>query len=107
MESLDYASHQSSLNHATAHVNADNRVRYVISGQDPGVQNWLDTAGHAEGSLFMLWTRCEAYPEAVITRLIKLRDLKNYLPEDTPQVSPDERKEAISKRQAAISRRYS
>ena len=107
MESLDYASHQSSLNHATAHVNADNRVRYVISGQDPGVQNWLDTAGHAEGSLFMRWTRCEAYPEGVATRLIKLRDLKNYLPEDTPQVSPDERKEAIARRQAAISRRYS
>ena len=74
MESLDYASHQSSLNHHTAQVNADGFVRYVVSLEDPGVQNWLDTAGHREGSLFMRWTRCEAYPEAVSTKLIKVRD---------------------------------
>lgn len=107
MESLDYASHQSSLNHATAHVNADHRVRYVVSGQDPGVQNWLDTAGHAEGSFFMRWTRCEAYPTDVTTKLVKLSELEKHLPADTPRVSPDERREAIADRQAAISRRYS
>lgn len=107
MESLDYASHQSSLNHASAHVNADNRVRYVISGQDPGVRNWLDTAGHAEGSVFLRWTRCDAYPIDVTAQLIKLSELGRYLPADTPVVSPAERKQAISKRQAAISRRYS
>ena len=50
MESLDYASRQASLNHRTRHVDADGRVRYVISIRDPGVHNWLDTAGWAEGS---------------------------------------------------------
>lgn len=52
MESLDYASHQASLNRFSQHVDSDNRVRYVISLQDPGVSNWRDTAGHLEGSFF-------------------------------------------------------
>lgn len=106
MESLDYASHQSSLNHHTAQVNADGLVRYVVSLEDPGVQNWLDTAGHREGSLFMRWTRCEAYPEAVSTKLIKLETLREHLPADTNFVSPSERKRIIGERQAAISRRF-
>ena len=106
MESLDYASHQSSLNHRTTHVDADNRVRYVISRQDPGVQNWLDTAGWAEGSFCARWTYCAAYPTGISANLIKLADLDQHLPADTPRVDPAQRKQAIAARQAAISRRY-
>ena len=65
MESLDYASHQSSLNHRTTHVEDDGRVRYVISLRGPGVRNWLDTAGWAEGSLCARWTYCTEYPSGI------------------------------------------
>lgn len=106
MESLDYASHQSSLNHRTAHVDADNRMRYVISAKDPGVQNWLDTLGWAEGSLCARWTRCAEYPAGISARLVKLDELDRHLPLDTPRVDPAERKRIIAVRQAAISRRY-
>ena len=106
MESLDYASHQSSLNHRTAHVDADGRVRYVISLRDPGVQNWLDTAGWAEGSLCARWTYCAEYPTGVSARLVKLNELHRYLPDDTPRVDAGERKRVVAARQAAVSRRY-
>ena len=106
MESLDYASHQSSLNHRTAHVDADGRVRYVISLRDPGVQNWLDTAGWTEGSLCARWTHCTEYPTGIAARLIRLDELDRHLPADTPKVDPAERARAIAARQAAISRRY-
>ena len=106
MESLDYASHQSSLNHATAHVDADGRVRYVISRRDPGVQNWLDTAGLPEGSFLARWTRCDEYPTGISSRVIGLADLDDHLPAGTPRVTPDERARVIAARQAAISRRY-
>ena len=106
MESLDYASHQSSLNHRTAHVDADGRVRYVISVKDPGVPNWLDTAGWTEGSLCARWTYCTAYPTGISARLIKLDALDQHLPADTPKVDPAERARTIAARQAAISRRY-
>ena len=106
MESLDYASHQSSLNHRTAHVNADGRVRYVISLRDPGVQNWLDTAGWAEGSLCARWTYCSEYPTGISARLVRLDELDQHLPADTPRVDPAERARIVAARQAAISRRY-
>ena len=106
MESLDYASHQSSLNHRTAHVDADGRVRYVISLRDPGVQNWLDTAGWAEGSLCARWTYCAEYPTGVSARLVKLNELHRYLPDDTPRVDAGERKRVVAARQAAVSRRH-
>ena len=106
MESLDYASRQSSLNHTTAHADADGRVRYVISRRDPGVQNWLDTAGHTEGSLMVRWTYCDEYPSGITSRLIDLADLDDHLPADTPRVNPEERARAIAARQAAISRRF-
>ena len=106
MESLDYASRQSSLNHTTAHVDADGRVRYVISRQDPGVQNWLDTAGHAEGSLMARWTYCDEYPSGIESRVIRLADLDDHLPADTPRVTTEERSRNIAARQAAISRRF-
>ena len=106
MESLDYASHQASLNHRTAHVDADGRVRYVVSMRDPGIQNWLDTAGWAEGSLCARWTRCAEYPTGITARLIKLDELDRHLPADTPRVDPAQRKRIIAARQAAISRRY-
>ena len=106
MESLDYASHQASLNHRTAHVDADGRVRYVISLRDPGVQNWLDTAGWTEGSLCARWTVCTKYPTGISARLVKLDELDRHLPADTPRVDAAERARIIAARQAAISRRY-
>ena len=106
MESLDYASHQASLNHRTAHVDADGRVRYVISLRDPGVQNWLDTAGWTEGSLCARWTYCTEYPTGISARLVKLDELDKHLPADTPRVDAAERARIVAARQAAISRRY-
>ena len=106
MESLDYASHQSSLNHRTAHADADGRVRYVISPRDPGVQNWLDTAGWAEGSFCARWTYCTEYPTGISARLVRLDELDRHLPADTPRIGPEERKQIVAARQAAISRRY-
>ena len=106
MESLEYASRQSSLNHRTTHVDADDRIRYVISQRDPGVQNWLDTAGWSEGSLCARWTYCSEYPTGISSRLIKFDELDRHLPADTPRITPAQREQTIAARQAAISRRY-
>ena len=106
MESLDYASRQTSLNHANTHVNSDGRVRYIVSHSDPGINNWLDTAGWNEGSFCLRWTLCSAYPTDVSSRLIELEQLDSNLPDDTLRISPTERRLDVSKRQAAVSRRY-
>lgn len=60
MDSLDYASRQTNLNQSNTHVDADQRIRYIISKSDPGINNWLDTAGWSEGSFCLRWTMCTA-----------------------------------------------
>ncbi|MGI9286936.1 MAG: DUF1214 domain-containing protein [Pseudomonadales bacterium] len=106
MESLDYASRQSSLNNHMTHVNSDGMIRYVISKQDPAVANWLDTAGYPEGSLFARWNSCESYPVELSSIVVKLSDLPTHLPADTPTVTTAQRTEILAGRQSAISRRY-
>jgi hypothetical protein len=51
LESLDYQHHQTHVNHHTAVAEPDGRVRIVVAHRDPGVPNWLDTAGHRRGAL--------------------------------------------------------
>ena len=46
METLDYVHHQSTLNCHSAQLEPDGSVRFVVAHRDPGVPNWLDTAGH-------------------------------------------------------------
>ncbi len=46
MESLDYRYHRIHLNKHTAKYRADGGVTMVLAHRDPGVDNWLDTAGH-------------------------------------------------------------
>lgn len=106
MESMDYASRQTSLNHATTHIDADGRVRYVVSQPDPGVQNWLDTAGYSEGSLFARWAYCDEYPVGITSQVVRVAQVRDLLPQDTPRVGLSERRKAIEDRQRAVSRRY-
>ena len=106
MESLDYASRQTNLNHSNTHVDSDDRIRYVVSHSDPGVNNWLDTAGLYEGSFCLRWTMCSSYPTNISSRVIELAALDSNLPVETPRINTTKRTQVIAKRQAAISRRY-
>jgi len=55
MESLDYRYHRIHVNKHTAQYRPDGGVRIVISERDPGVPNWLETAGHRQGTLCFRW----------------------------------------------------
>ena len=106
MESLDYASRQTNLNHSNTHVDNDDRIRYVVSHSDPGINNWLDTSGWSEGSFCLRWTLCPSYPAEITSRVIELERLESSIPSDTPRIGPAERRELVARRQAAVSRRY-
>ena len=59
-ETLDYSSHQSSLNGHQARVGTDGTFRAVVSHEDPGVPNWLDPVGHSEASIIYRWNLTDA-----------------------------------------------
>lgn len=55
--SLDYINHQTSLNGTQAQSDPDGKIRIVVSEQNPGVTNWMETTGHRKGFLQFRWQR--------------------------------------------------
>ena len=77
---------------------ADGSYRIVISAQDPGVANWLDTGGYNEGLIQGRWNLCDGKPLPAL-KLVKLADLRRTLPTETGSVTPAEREKALRDRQ--------
>jgi hypothetical protein len=103
-ETLDYATRQSSLNHMQAQLDPDGRVRAVISQRDPGVPNWLDTAGHPRGMIQYRWVWSSNDPSPVC-RVVPLAQLGDHLPASTPAVSAAQRQATLRARRAHLARR--
>ena len=95
---------QSSLNDTQSRIDKDGMLRIVISAKDPGVPNWLDTAGHATGVVQGRWTDCNAQPMPTMTK-VKLADERTHLPKDTPSVSTEDRDRQLRDRRAAFLQR--
>lgn len=105
--SLDYKTRQSSLTTGQAHASADGQYRFVVSTTDPGVPNWLDTAGHREGFMFLRWQGLAGpLPPQPRTQLVKLADLRKHVPADEPVVTPEQRQAQLALREATVNRRF-
>ena len=101
---LEYVYRLSSTNGHYAKVSSDGKFRAVIALTDPGVPNWLDPAGYTEGGIYGRWYDCDSEPTPTIQR-VKLAELRDHLPADTPQVSAAERAEELRQRVRACQRR--
>jgi hypothetical protein len=104
-ETIDYANRQSSLNGHQAVVDGDGVFRAVVSQTDPGVANWLDTAGHRQGPMIFRWLRAQGAPVPT-TRVVSVGDLERALPPGTARVDKAERRATIARRRAAVRRRF-
>jgi hypothetical protein len=96
-ETTDWYNNQSSLNDAQAHLDHDGVFRAVISARDPGVPNWLDTAGYAKGAIQGRWFDTDERPTPTLIK-VKLVDVRKSLPAETPHISPAEREASIRAR---------
>ena len=74
MESLDYRYHTIHVNKHTAHYEPDGSVRLVVSHSDPGVPNWIETAGHNMGTMCWRWIGADRHP-LLNTRVVRMSDL--------------------------------
>jgi hypothetical protein len=74
MESLDYRYHTIHINKHTAHYENDGSVRVIVSHTDPGLPNWIETAGHSCGTMCWRWIGADEHPP-VATRVMKLSEL--------------------------------
>lgn len=75
MESLDYRYHNICINKHSAQYDERGGFTLVLSATDPGRPNWLETAGHREGTLCLRWVGA-AQPVHPSTRVVKLASLQ-------------------------------
>jgi len=75
MQTLDYRSRRSSLNSSQIQYEADGSYRIVISEKDPGVPNWLDTAGHRRGTIFWRFLLPESDPETPRCKVVPVGEV--------------------------------
>lgn len=105
-QSLDYQYRQTSLNSAQAIADSDGRYRIVVSREDPGIPNWLDTAGRNEGVIYFRWNTPARPPEAPVVRVLKRSNLDAALPADTPRMSAQARTRVLEQRARDVARRF-
>jgi hypothetical protein len=104
-ETIHYGRHQSSLNAHQVAVDSDGLVRVVLCGRDPGVANWLDTAGHSNGAMILRCVRTTTAPTPA-ARLVSFDDIASALPADTKNVTTDERASVLEGRRRAVHERF-
>ena len=108
-DALEWANRQTSLSAGQSHLGSDGRYHYVVSEKDPGVPNWLDTTGVPEGVFFLRFQGLRTPipdEQAPSVQLVKLAEIRDHLPPDTPVMGPEERRQQLAGRQLQIQRRY-
>ena len=107
--SLDYINHQTSLNGTQAQADPDGKIRIVVSEQNPGVTNWVETTGHRKGFLQFRWQRVSrelAPADGPEVELISLSDVPQKLPYyPTNTISAGQWRDRIALRQKQIQNR--
>jgi hypothetical protein len=105
LESGDFPRRQTSLTGDQVCLDGDGLVRLVVSKQDPGVPNWIDTEGRPQGLLAYRWVWAETKPSPT-ARVVPVDEVFDHLPDDHPQISEGERREQLSIRREALWNRY-
>ena len=104
--STDYINHQTSLTAEQARTDPDGQIRFVLSERDPGLANWLELTGHARGYVQIRWQRLsrDLGPEdGPQVEIVDFDELPKRLPHhERSRVTPQEWRERIAARQAAV-----
>lgn len=108
---VDPGAYQLSLNSEQSVANANGTYTFVLSLTDPGVSNWIDTAGLNEGTIMVRWQGLPTNSSdtdngvAIVTQVVQLSQLASVLPSGTRFVTPEQRKEQLAERAAGYAQR--
>jgi len=74
MESLDYRYHRIHVNKHSAKLDPDGGVTIVVAQRDPNHPNWLETAGHTNGTMCLRWVGAREHVHPT-TEVVKVKNL--------------------------------
>ena len=107
--SLDFVNHQTSLTADQAQHDPDGQLRFVVSEQNPGLANWLETTGHARGYLQIRWQRTSrdlSAADGPTVEKVRFAELAATLPYyEQARVTPGQWQDRIAARQRAVANR--
>lgn len=106
-----YWKHTSNMNNSQGVPNADGSTSYVISKQDPGLHNWIDTVGFREHMVVHRWQGLPLTPgtEGVPWakgQVVRFSELEKALPSGMKRVTPEQRKQQLAERLETFKLRY-
>jgi hypothetical protein len=104
--SMDYLYRPVSYTPSRTKVDSDGKVRLILSHDDPGCHNWMDTQGFERGNVTYRSLMSEAQT-VFRTEVLKRSQLAAALPADTARVSDEGRFRQLRERFDGIRRRYS
>ena len=76
LQTYDYRYERVTINGGQVQYEKDGSWRIVVAAHDPGVPNWVSTAGHRRGRIWFRWFLPEAQPVRPQTRVTALADLR-------------------------------
>jgi hypothetical protein len=103
-ETTDWYNNHSSLNDSQSTIDKDGVLRVVVSAKDPGVENWVDTAGYPVGVIQGRWFGCDSTPVPSV-RKVAVADVQKLLPPETKRITPTERDRLVRTRRAELQQR--
>ena len=104
--SMDFLYRPVSYTPSRTKVDRDGKIRLILTHEDPGYHNWIDTQRFERGHLtyrHML----EGSPVPLDARLVKRGGLADSLPPDSARVTPEQRTSLMFARFNGIRQRYS
>jgi hypothetical protein len=75
-ESLDHRFQRVHINSGQAVYRADGSFQLVVAHEDPGLPNWISTAGHEHGVMGLRWVLAESHPEPR-SRVVQVAELRS------------------------------
>lgn len=103
--SMDYRYRLSNTNCHYAELEEDGELIVVVSHDDPGVPNWLDTSGYAEGYICYRWMLADSCPEPQAQQ-VKRAALFDHLPANVKRTTAEARREQLAARRRGVVNRF-
>ena len=87
------------------HIDDDGRFRVVVSREDPGTPNWIDTEARRRGLLVYRWVWAKDNPTPT-SKVVPFDAVRVELPENHPVVDTRARRAALSRRRELVWNRF-
>ena len=75
LQTYDYRFEPTTINGEQVAYESDGSWRIVVCERDPGVANWVATAGHARGRIWLRWFLADELPARPTTRVVRTDEL--------------------------------